>query len=509
VGSGAGTVAVSYWDAQTTHRSTSAGGTGLTTAELTSGTLPDGFDPTKWFATAGQYPELSWRVTIPTNQPPVVSGPVMLEASAEDTERLIDAAELLANASDVESTTLLVSNLTASSGTLVDNSNGIWTFTPAVDDDTAVTFSYEVSDGALSTPAGAILDLTAMNDDAIINGTSTGTVTEDSILTASGILTIVDPDAGEASFQGATIPGRHGNLVLDAAGAWTYTLDNAHADVQALDAGQGLSESLSVRSVDGTMQAINIVINGANDVISNGNVGGTITGTAGNDLIDGQGGADTINASSGNDTITGGTGIDFVNAGPGDDIIVATTADDRDVYAGSAGVDTLDMSAMNVPLIINLNGFATSTQSGLDGLISIENAIGGSRNDTMTGNRAANVLDGQAGNDTINAGDGADIVIGGIGNDTMNGGAGNDIFVFAPGFGNDRIQSFDANPAGGQDRLDISAFGIRTSDFATRVAITDVGADTLVTVDGIETMRLIGIGNAGTVTIDEFGLLVA
>jgi Ca2+-binding RTX toxin-like protein len=114
----------------------------------------------------------------------------------------------------------------------------------------------------------------------------------------------------------------------------------------------------------------------------------------------------------------------------------------------------------------------------VDGLTSIENAIGGSGNDTMTGNNAANVLDGRAGNDTINAGDGADIVIGGIGNDTMNGGAGSDTFVFAPGFGNDRIQGFDANPAGGQDFLDVSAFGISATNFAAQVMIVDVGADT-------------------------------
>jgi hypothetical protein len=40
------------------------------------------------------------------------------------------------------------------------------------------------------------------------------------------------------------------------------------------------------------------------------------------------------------------------------------------------------------------------------------------------------------------------------------------------------VEGFDANPAGGQDRLDISAFGIGSADFSMRVAIADVGADT-------------------------------
>lgn len=69
VGAGGGAnVTASYWDTQTTGRSTSGGGTGLTTAELQSGVLPAGFDPTIWFDIAGQFPELRWQVS--TDQPP-------------------------------------------------------------------------------------------------------------------------------------------------------------------------------------------------------------------------------------------------------------------------------------------------------------------------------------------------------------------------------------------------------------------------------------------------------
>ena len=55
----------------------------------------------------------------------------------------------------------------------------------------------------------------------------------------------------------------------------------------------------------------------------------------------------------------------------------------------------------------------------------------------------------------------------------------------------------------GQDFLDISAFGITSgANFAARVAITDEGADTLVTIDGSagQTIRLVGINDATTVT---------
>ena len=157
-------------------------------------------------------------------------------------------------------------------------------------------------------------------------------------------------------------------------------------------------------------------------------------------------------------------------------------------------------SQTSLPASINLAlSFASSSQTALDSLSSIENVIGGSGNDTITGNGAANRLDGRDGNDIINAAAGDDFIIGGIGNDTMNGGAGNDIFVFAAGFGNDKVLQFDANPDGGQDLLDISSFGITGATFAARVTITYLGADALVTIDGDpgQSIRLIGIVREG------------
>ena len=74
--------------------------------------------------------------------------PVTLAAIAEDSgARLITQAELLANATDVDGPSLTAINLAISSGngTLVNNGNGTWSYTPAANDDTAVTFSYAVT----------------------------------------------------------------------------------------------------------------------------------------------------------------------------------------------------------------------------------------------------------------------------------------------------------------------------------------------------------------------------
>jgi Ca2+-binding RTX toxin-like protein len=87
----------------------------------------------------------------------------------------------------------------------------------------------------------------------------------------------------------------------------------------------------------------------------------------------------------------------------------------------------------------------------------------------------------------------------------MNGGADNDVFVFAPGFGDDRITGFDANAAGGQDRLDISGLGITAATFAGAVTITDLGNDTSIDI-GTESILLVGVNGVGAnaITVADF-----
>ena len=96
---------------------------------------------------------------------------------------------------------------------------------------------------------------------------------EDGALTTGGTLTIADADAGQASFAAqAATAGSFGTFTLDAAGAWTYALNNAAPAVQALGAGQTLTETFSVAALDGTTSSVTVTINGSNDaaVLSSG-----------------------------------------------------------------------------------------------------------------------------------------------------------------------------------------------------------------------------------------------
>jgi Ca2+-binding RTX toxin-like protein len=236
-----------------------------------------------------------------------------------------------------------------------------------------------------------------------------------------------------------------------------------------------------------------------------------VTGGSGNDTLTGTAGAQTLNGGAGNDTLSGGGGNDTLIGGAGNDTYVVNNAGVTAAEAANGGTDAVETSLANFTLANNVEnltftgaGNFTGTGNGLDNVIT-----GGSGNDGLSGGGGNDTLIGNAGIDSLNGGAGDDILNGGAGNDLMNGGAGNDTFVFAAGFGNDVISGFDANPGGGgQDLLDVSGMGITAATFAAHVAIADLGADMLVTIDGTNTILLQGVNGVGanTITIDDFRL---
>ncbi|HNB44540.1 MAG TPA: DUF4347 domain-containing protein, partial [Burkholderiaceae bacterium] len=106
-------------------------------------------------------------------------------------------------------------------------------------------------------------------------GVDAGSVTEDlnasgGLITDSGSLTVTDPDAGQATFNAGTVSGSYGDLTIDITGAWTYSALNSQAAIQALGAGQSLTDTLTVTSADGSSHAITITLHGVNDAPSAG-----------------------------------------------------------------------------------------------------------------------------------------------------------------------------------------------------------------------------------------------
>ncbi|WP_448218733.1 VCBS domain-containing protein [Endozoicomonas sp. 2B-B] len=130
------------------------------------------------------------------------------------------------------------------------------------------TYTVTVDDGEGGTVDQQVtITITGTNDAAVITGDDSGSVTEDdgNTLTTSGSLSVTDGDSGEASFTAETITGTYGSLNINASGSWSYSASNSHADIQALGDGDTLTETVTVRSLDGTTHNIVITINGTND----------------------------------------------------------------------------------------------------------------------------------------------------------------------------------------------------------------------------------------------------
>ena len=69
-------------------------------------------------------------------------------------------------------------------------------------------------------------------------------------------------------------------------------------------------------------------------IISDGNGGGTVTGTASDDIIYGGNGKDIIDGGAGDDQLFGGNGDDTLKGGAGDDILNGGNGKDTAVYSG-------------------------------------------------------------------------------------------------------------------------------------------------------------------------------
>ena len=143
--------------------------------------IEQGGDPATGILTVGI-------LDVPNTAP--TTTPVTLVPIAEDSGAIvITAADLLANASDVDNDILTVSGLalsssTSSTGTLVDNGDGTWTFTPALNEDSEARFNFTISDGTEDVAGTATLDIAPVND-APMGADNEITIDEDTPYTLS------------------------------------------------------------------------------------------------------------------------------------------------------------------------------------------------------------------------------------------------------------------------------------------------------------------------------------
>ena len=315
---------------------------------------------------------------------------------------------------------------------------------------------------------GSIVDDVLSGDDSA-NEISGGL--GDDVLRGEAGDDVLSGDAGDD-----TLSGEAGDDILSG-GAGDDTLSGG-TGADTLSGGTGID---GLSGGDGA----DILIGGADDdTLAGGNDIDLLQGDAGRDALYGDAGADTLEGGADDDTLTGGEGDDILTGGSGNDIVQGDDGDDQliagdgaDQYEGGTGVDTLDYStqtsANSVNLMLDGPNAATATVAGdvNDTVRDIENVIGTSGSDTLTGDANANILDGGVGSDVLSGGAGADTLLGGDGNDTLDGGDHDDVLEGAAGA--DTLIA-----SAGSDTID-GGSGFDKVDFSTLAGLTGMPGVTL------------------------------
>ncbi|MCA9085325.1 MAG: VCBS domain-containing protein, partial [Planctomycetaceae bacterium] len=210
-----------------------------------------------------------------------ITASILANDSDPDAGDSVSVTEVSANGSTV--TTSAPGSITLANGAILSldasgnisfNPNGQFESLAALSTDATSTFSYTIADhSGVTDTADVVITIIGANDAASISGTAARSTDEDSVSAVTGVLGVTDVDDGEDVFVAQTgTTGTYGTFDIDANGNWTYTLNNS--SVQNLNAGDVVSDSFSVASVDGTASELVVVtINGLNDAA-------TISGTA-------------------------------------------------------------------------------------------------------------------------------------------------------------------------------------------------------------------------------------
>jgi VCBS repeat-containing protein len=144
-------------------------------------------------------------------------------AATEDTAVTFTTAQLLGSSYDIDSPTLSVSGVTATHGTVVNNGNGTWTFTPAADYNGAANLSFNISDGQLSTPSSAVINIAAVNDAPVAVPVTLAATEDTSVTFTTAQLLGTSYDVDNPTLNVLNVTATHGTVVNNGNGTWTFT----------------------------------------------------------------------------------------------------------------------------------------------------------------------------------------------------------------------------------------------------------------------------------------------
>ncbi len=334
-------------------------------------------------------------------------------STAYNTAITLTPAALLGNDTDAENNALNLRYINQGGYTsnygYIDMIDGNLVFTPVDGFSGTASLTYVVEDafGGYSTGYVTIEVDASLNKAPVISSDGGGDAAALSLAENTTAVTTVqatDADAGDTVSY----------AISGGADAGLFQIDGVTGELSFItapdfenpaDAGGNNVYDVIVSASDGSRsdtQAIAITVTDVPEAVN-------LIGTAGNDTLTGTSLDDTLQGVDGNDKLYGLGGTDLLNGGAGNDLL-----------DGGAGIDTV--TYVDATAAVKVSLAVTTAQatggSGSDTILNVENLIGSTFNDTLTGNAGDNRIDGLAGNDTINGGLGADQMFGGAGNDT-------------------------------------------------------------------------------------------
>jgi Ca2+-binding RTX toxin-like protein len=240
---------------------------------------------------------------------------------------------------------------------------------------------------------------------------------------ASAEADVVEGGTGKDRLSYADRVGEQGVIARLAGGAGEDAITGveelvgtAQADVLAGDAGANLIDGGAGGDfIDGGLggDVIEGGSNGGKDVVTYANhpagVTQAITG-AGEDQLSG---IEVLMGSEHADHLTGDERVNEISGNGGDDLLDGGAGSEHDLLFGGGGIDTVTFAAHATSVVQALGGSGEET---LDG---VENLIGGTGADHLTGDGGANVLTGGAGDDELTGAGGPDSLSGEAGDDVL------------------------------------------------------------------------------------------
>jgi VCBS repeat-containing protein len=191
---------------------------------------------------------------------PVNDAPIAVDDTATTPEDTLVVLDLLANDSDVDSSTLSVVSLSAPlHGSAVLNADGTVSYTPDANYFGTDSFTYRTNDGQADSANVATVSITITPvNDAPIAVDDTATTPEDTAVVLNLVANDSDVDSSTLSVVSLSAP-LHGSAVLNADGTVTYTPDANYfgTDSFTYRTNDGQADSANVATVSITITPVN------------------------------------------------------------------------------------------------------------------------------------------------------------------------------------------------------------------------------------------------------------